>query len=158
LLGETFRKLARDYLIAGLEKGVPSLFVDVKGLYRDASKMAAVGEIVEELVIDLEMEKLHDDGMSAHFAYSEANRQTQSHLQQPYYGHTISSLSTYRIPSTPSLPTHEHWTFSRKLWSIHEHYLKYTWPEHWYSSELETHRAPLNLWKKPDYWMGRIGF
>ena len=43
---------------------MPSLFVDVKGLYRDASKMAAVGEIVEELVVDLEKEKLHDDGES----------------------------------------------------------------------------------------------
>ena len=45
---------------------MPSLFVDVKGLYRDASKMAAVGEIVEELVADLEKEKLHDDGEPSH--------------------------------------------------------------------------------------------
>ena len=43
---------------------MPSLFVDVKGLYRDASKMAAVGEIVEQLVVDLEAENLRDDGMS----------------------------------------------------------------------------------------------
>jgi peptide alpha-N-acetyltransferase len=47
-----------------LEKGVPSLFVDIKGLYRDASKMTAVGEIVEGLIVDLEQEKLHDDGKS----------------------------------------------------------------------------------------------
>jgi hypothetical protein len=130
LIGETFRKLARDYLIAGLEKGVPSLFVDVKGLYRDASKMAAVGEIVEELVVDLEKEKLHDDGMSLEIAERQADRQTQSHLQQPYYGHTTSWLSTCRIPSTLSLPTHEHWTYSRRLWSTPQHYLKSTWLEH----------------------------
>ena len=45
---------------------MPSLFVDVKGLYRDASKMAAVGEIVEDLVVDLEKEKLHDDSEPSH--------------------------------------------------------------------------------------------
>jgi hypothetical protein len=92
--------------------------------------MAAVGEIVEELVVDLEKEKLHDDGTPLHNAESEADRQTQSHLQQPYYGHTTSSLSTYRIPSTLSLPTHEHWTYSRRLWSTHQHYLKSTWLGH----------------------------
>jgi peptide alpha-N-acetyltransferase len=61
-VGSTFEKLARAYLIAGLEKGVPSLFVDVKGLYRDASKMAAVGAIAEDLIVQLENEKLHEDG------------------------------------------------------------------------------------------------
>jgi hypothetical protein len=39
--------------------------VDVKGLYKDANKMKAVGEIVEELVASLEKEKLRDDGMSS---------------------------------------------------------------------------------------------
>lgn len=62
--GETFRQLAREYLIAGLEKGVPSLFVDVKGLYTDGDKMKTVGEIVEDIVSQLEKESLHDDGTS----------------------------------------------------------------------------------------------
>lgn len=48
--------------MAGLEKGVPSLFVDVKGLYTDAGKMALVGEVVEEIVQKLEQGSLHDDG------------------------------------------------------------------------------------------------
>jgi tetratricopeptide (TPR) repeat protein len=39
------------------------LFVDVKGLYRDASKLKIVGEIMEDLITSLENEKLHDDGM-----------------------------------------------------------------------------------------------
>lgn len=60
--GETFRQLVREYLIAGLEKGVPSLFVDVKGLYSDVAKMALVGEVMEDIVKQLEQEKLHDDG------------------------------------------------------------------------------------------------
>lgn len=49
--------------MAGLEKGVPSLFVDVKGLYTDAGKMAVVGEVVEDIVQKLEKDTLHDDGM-----------------------------------------------------------------------------------------------
>jgi hypothetical protein len=77
--------------------------------------MAAVGEIVEELVVDLEKEKLHDDGMSLHSAERHANRQTRSLPQQPYYGHTISSLFTCRIPSMLNLPTREPWTYCRKL-------------------------------------------
>jgi hypothetical protein len=92
--------------------------------------MAAVGGIVEELVVDLEKEKLHDDDMSLEIAERQADRQTQSHPQQPYYGHTTSSLFTCRIPSTPNLPTREHWTFFRKLWSIPQHYLKSTWLGH----------------------------
>jgi hypothetical protein len=77
--------------------------------------MAVVGEIVEELVVDLEKEKLHDDSMSLHILGRKADRQTRSLPQQPYYGHTTSSLFTCRIPSTLSLPTREHWTYCRKL-------------------------------------------
>lgn len=60
--GETFRQLVREYVVTGLEKGIPSLFVDVKGLYTDAGKMAVVGEVVEEIVQKLEQDKLHGDG------------------------------------------------------------------------------------------------
>lgn len=61
--GAEFRNRAKKYLIAGLERGVPSLFVDVKGLYTDADKLAIVGEIVEETVSNLEKDvSLHGDG------------------------------------------------------------------------------------------------
>ncbi|BEI81931.1 hypothetical protein CcaverHIS002_0210910 [Cutaneotrichosporon cavernicola] len=60
--GEEFRALAREYLVRGLERGVPSLFVDVKGLYTDAAKMATVGELTEEIVRELQAEhSLHSD-------------------------------------------------------------------------------------------------
>lgn len=68
--GDEFRNLAREYLVRGLERGVPSLFVDIKGLYTDAEKMAAVGEIMEGIVAKLEAEhSLHGDG-----EYAEARR------------------------------------------------------------------------------------
>lgn len=41
---------------------MPSLFVDVKGLYTDAGKMAVVGEVVQDIVSKLEQEELHKDG------------------------------------------------------------------------------------------------
>lgn len=61
--GDEFRSLAREYLVRGLERGVPSLFVDVKGVYTDAAKMTVVGEVMEEIVAKLEGEhSLHGDG------------------------------------------------------------------------------------------------
>lgn len=62
IAGDTFHQQVREYIVTGFEKGIPSLFVDVKGLYTDAGKMAVVGEVVEEIVQDLESDKLHDDG------------------------------------------------------------------------------------------------
>ena len=48
-----------------LEKGIPSLFVDIKSLYEDGEKMRVVGEVVEDLIKGLEGEvSLHGDGES----------------------------------------------------------------------------------------------
>lgn len=47
--GETFKELAKPYLLQALTKGVPSLFVDVKSLYVDVDKQQAIEDIVEEL-------------------------------------------------------------------------------------------------------------
>ena len=47
--GDRFRELATPYIKAALEKGVPSLFADVKALYRDSAKRQAIQDIVEGL-------------------------------------------------------------------------------------------------------------
>jgi hypothetical protein len=61
--GDEFRNRARTYLVNGLERGVPSLFVDVKGVYVEAAKMEIVGEILEETIAALEKDaSLHNDG------------------------------------------------------------------------------------------------
>ncbi|WFC95462.1 hypothetical protein MBRA1_002110 [Malassezia brasiliensis] len=44
-----FAEHARDYLERALVKGIPSLFSDVKSLYTDEAKKAAIEEIVEKL-------------------------------------------------------------------------------------------------------------
>lgn len=60
--GQEFKERARDYIVRGLERGVPSLFVDVKGVYRDTAKLLAVGEILDDLISKLESEtSLHGD-------------------------------------------------------------------------------------------------
>jgi len=43
----TFTSLAKPYILSGLQKGIPSLFVDLKGLYTDIAKMQAIQDIVE---------------------------------------------------------------------------------------------------------------
>jgi CII-binding regulator of phage lambda lysogenization HflD len=69
MLGDEFRARARAYLINGLERGVPSLFVDVKGVYSDPSRMSVVGEIFEEVISSLEKEiSLHGNGTPSQHA------------------------------------------------------------------------------------------
>jgi Flp pilus assembly protein TadD len=45
--GDTFKALAEPYLLTGLDKGIPSLFADIKSLYKDKEKQQAVEDIVE---------------------------------------------------------------------------------------------------------------
>lgn len=47
--GDDFIARARAYLVAGFERAIPSLFVDVKGLYRDRTKLEAVERLLIEL-------------------------------------------------------------------------------------------------------------
>lgn len=48
-VGDQFRNLADAYLRAGLEKGIPSLFADVKALYKDVQKQQVIEDLVETL-------------------------------------------------------------------------------------------------------------
>ncbi|KAJ9125287.1 hypothetical protein QFC22_000243 [Naganishia vaughanmartiniae] len=54
--GDDFNQRVRVYLQAGLEKGIPSLFVDLKGLYKDKAKLKVVESILEDLKQKLEVE------------------------------------------------------------------------------------------------------
>ncbi|KAF8223436.1 N-terminal acetyltransferase A, auxiliary subunit [Tricholoma matsutake] len=45
--GNEFRELVKPYLLSGLTKGIPSLFSDIKALYRDDEKRQIIEEIVE---------------------------------------------------------------------------------------------------------------
>ena len=49
-----FRVAAKTYMLPPLRKGVPSLFADLKPLYRDPKKAALLGEILEDWMATLE--------------------------------------------------------------------------------------------------------
>ncbi|KAG8761893.1 hypothetical protein FRC11_012500 [Ceratobasidium sp. 423] len=57
-LSDEFRSLAEPYLWTGLQRGIPSLFVDVKSLYKDDEKRAIVEEIVESFLAKLKPEEV----------------------------------------------------------------------------------------------------
>jgi tetratricopeptide (TPR) repeat protein len=46
--GEDFVSLAREYILSGLTRGIPSLYTDIKSLYKDEQKHKAVETIVLE--------------------------------------------------------------------------------------------------------------
>ncbi len=48
-LGDDFKALADQYIQSALEKGIPSLFADIKALYTDTSKREIIQTIVETL-------------------------------------------------------------------------------------------------------------
>ena len=50
LNGEDFRGVVEPYLKKSLQRGVPSLFSSVKGLYKNAAKQSTIGEIVMEFL------------------------------------------------------------------------------------------------------------
>ncbi|KAE9391110.1 N-terminal acetyltransferase A, auxiliary subunit [Gymnopus androsaceus JB14] len=47
---DNFHDLARTYLLSGLTKGIPSLFVDVKSLYKDEDKLQSLQDIAEGIL------------------------------------------------------------------------------------------------------------
>ncbi|ORX38583.1 NMDA receptor-regulated protein 1-domain-containing protein [Kockovaella imperatae] len=108
--GDEFRDLARAYLVNGLEKAIPSLFVDVKGLYVDLERMKIVGEIVEDLIQTLEKDAgLHDDDSKAPPTallwayYFLALHLAHPAHPNPSYDRSLQLLST-ALKHTPTLP------------------------------------------------------
>ncbi|KAF8886487.1 NMDA receptor-regulated protein 1-domain-containing protein [Infundibulicybe gibba] len=47
--GSEFKELVVSYLSSGLNKGIPSLFADIKALYEDPTKRQTIEEVVESL-------------------------------------------------------------------------------------------------------------
>ncbi|KIY45057.1 N-terminal acetyltransferase A, auxiliary subunit [Fistulina hepatica ATCC 64428] len=97
---DEFRELAKAYLQAGLEKGIPSLFADLKPLYHDESKRQTLEELVQEL----------RDAFSPGSSTSEPSAYIwalyylgQHHLHLARYQRALEIFDT-AISHTPSLP------------------------------------------------------
>ncbi|KAH7345734.1 NMDA receptor-regulated protein 1-domain-containing protein [Rhizoctonia solani] len=57
-LGDDFKSLVEPYLWTGLQRGIPSLFVDIKSLYKNSDKRVIVEEIVESFLAKLRPEEV----------------------------------------------------------------------------------------------------
>ncbi|CAE7222157.1 unnamed protein product [Rhizoctonia solani] len=64
-LGDDFRSLVEPYLWAGLQRGIPSLFVDIKSLYKNDEKRAVVEEIMEGFMAKLKPEEVSKESQPA---------------------------------------------------------------------------------------------
>ncbi|KAG7446845.1 N-terminal acetyltransferase A, auxiliary subunit [Guyanagaster necrorhizus] len=47
--GDRFKELAKPYLLSGFTKGIPSLFADIKLLYKDQAKLSQIQALLEEI-------------------------------------------------------------------------------------------------------------
>ncbi|CUA71486.1 N-alpha-acetyltransferase 16, NatA auxiliary subunit [Rhizoctonia solani] len=63
-LGDEFRSLVEPYLWTGLQRGIPSLFVDIKSLYKNDEKRAVVEEVVEGFLAKLKPEEVAKESQS----------------------------------------------------------------------------------------------
>ncbi|GLB39170.1 putative N-terminal acetyltransferase A, auxiliary subunit [Lyophyllum shimeji] len=63
--GDDFLDLVKPYLLSGLTKGIPSLFVDVKALYTDDAKRQVIEDIVETARADFSPESASPSSSSA---------------------------------------------------------------------------------------------
>jgi N-alpha-acetyltransferase 15/16, NatA auxiliary subunit len=110
---EDFKPLAGAYILRGLKKGIPSLFVDLKSLYHDAQKRVIIEELVEGYRRTLEEGFLPDESSDDVLATSEGDVPTTylwalyflaqhfSHIGQ--HTRALSVLSS-AITHTPTLP------------------------------------------------------
>lgn len=107
----TFRELAQPYLLSGLIKGVPSLFVDIKSLYvTDDARRQIVEEIVEaaraEFTPDAKApssESSTDPTAYLWTLYFLA--QHYSHLSQPAQALALIDTAIAHTPTLPELHT-----------------------------------------------------
>lgn len=62
--GDDFKERARTYLLEAFKKGVPSIFTDVKSLYKDPTKSKSLEEIVLELKTNYASESHETNGVN----------------------------------------------------------------------------------------------
>jgi N-alpha-acetyltransferase 15/16, NatA auxiliary subunit len=122
---EQFKDLVKPYLLSGLKKGIPSLFVDIKGLYDDDQKRQIVEDFVEHVRETLssggslspESLSLHtqQDPSTSNSSYDEPPTtylwtlyflaQHHSSLRRPARALTLLDLALEHTPTLPELYT-----------------------------------------------------
>lgn len=114
---EDFRSLANAYLLRGLKKGIPSLFVDLKSLYQDTQKRAIIEELVDGYRRSLEEGHLPDESSDDTGTEPDSDVPTTylwtlyflaqhfSHIGQHPHALSLLSLAISHTPTLPELHT-----------------------------------------------------
>ncbi|KAG5654558.1 hypothetical protein H0H81_000083 [Sphagnurus paluster] len=119
---DDFRELVKPYLLAGLTKGVPSLFVDIKALYADDSKRQIVEEIVEAARADFSPDSTSPSSSASASADVEPTTylwtlyflaQHHSYLGRPKQALEAIELALNHTPTLPELHTAKARTLKR---------------------------------------------
>ncbi|KAL4251971.1 NMDA receptor-regulated protein 1a [Abortiporus biennis] len=101
--GEEFKELVEPYIWSALDKGIPSLFADVKALYRDTSKKQVIETYVESV-----KEELSGSTPSSSSAPPTTYLWTLYYLAQHYSHisnhHKALQLLDVALAHTPTLP------------------------------------------------------
>ena len=100
--GDQFRELLQPYLLRGLEKGIPSLFADLKALYDDPDKR----NTIEEVAAALREEHVNS---SPSYDIEPANHLWALYFLAQHYSHLSQhpealSLLNMALDHTPTLP------------------------------------------------------
>jgi hypothetical protein len=103
--GEQFADLAKTYVYSGLRRGIPSLFVDLKSLYVDATKRDTIESIVEafsdEQAKESSLSPAHGESPTTYIwsLYFLAQHHSYLHRQSKAL-----ALVTAALEHTPTLP------------------------------------------------------
>lgn len=103
--GNEFRELVKPYLLSGLTKGIPSLFSDVKTLYRDDEKRQAIEEIVETARAEFATTQLSSVDPTIYLWTLYFLAQHYSCLSRPTQALELVDLALSHTPTLPELLT-----------------------------------------------------
>ncbi|KAF8180397.1 NMDA receptor-regulated protein 1-domain-containing protein [Pholiota molesta] len=102
--GDQFAELAKKYLVRGLTKGIPSLFVDIKSLYVDAEKRETIERIVENLREEYAPEKASTNVEPTNYLWTlYFLAQHYSFLSQPSKSLELLEIAIAHTPTLPEL-------------------------------------------------------
>jgi N-alpha-acetyltransferase 15/16, NatA auxiliary subunit len=123
--GEQFERLIKKYIHRALKRNLPSLFVDLKPLYKDQDKRQVIQSIVEDYKTELEAAKGSDtDG---EYLWIGIRQTSQSRRQSPnpprlMYGRCTISGFIIPQPEISCMQT-KYWIW---LWNTRRHCLNST--------------------------------
>lgn len=103
--GDEFQSRLKPYMRAALEKGIPSLFSDLKGLYRDQGKQKIAESLALEFKSEYEAKGHESEPLLWTYYYLALNYSHSSHPSRDFaQALTLINLAQKRHPAVPELP------------------------------------------------------